>query len=59
VGGAETVEYILTRASETGEPYLPEQVHAVIETQLEYLREIGAVGPEAGDGPQPDPPAAS
>jgi hypothetical protein len=54
VGGAETVEYILARASETGESYLPEQVHAVIETQLAYLREIGAVGPPA-DG---DPPAA-
>ncbi len=47
VGGAETVEYILERAEHTGESYLPEQVHAVIETQLAYLREIGAVGPEA------------
>ena len=55
VGGAETVEYILTRASETGEPYLPEQVHAVIETQLEYLRAIGAVGPQA-DEPPPSVP---
>jgi hypothetical protein len=54
VGGAETVDYILARAANTGESYLPEQVHAVIETQLEYLREIGAVGPQAddeGDGP--------
>ena len=59
VGGSETVEYILARAADTGESYLPEQVHAVIETQLEYLREIGAVGPEAGDGPEPDPPAVS
>jgi hypothetical protein len=49
VGGAETVDYILERAEETGEAYLPEQVHAVIDTQLEYLREIGAVGPVAGD----------
>jgi hypothetical protein len=48
VGGAETVEYILDRAGHTGESYLPEQVHAVIQTQLAYLREIGAVGPEAG-----------
>ena len=54
VGGAETVDYILERARTTGEAYLPEQVHAVIETQLAYLREIGAVGPPAGD----DPPAA-
>ena len=45
VGGAETVDYILERARAAGEEYLPEQVHAVIETQLAYLREIGAVGP--------------
>jgi hypothetical protein len=54
VGGVETVEYILERARTTGEEYLPEQVHAVIETQLAYLREIGAVGPRADD----DPPSA-
>ena len=29
---------------ETGEEYLPEQIYAVVETQLAYLREIGAVG---------------
>jgi hypothetical protein len=52
VGGAETVEYIVMRAAATGEPYLPEQVHAVVETQLAYLRAIGAVGDAArpGDG---------
>jgi hypothetical protein len=44
VGGAETVDYILVRARDTGESYLPEQVHAVVETQLRYLRAIGAVG---------------
>jgi len=65
VGGAETVDYILQRARTTGEEYLPEQVHAVIETQLEYLRAIGAVGPvadrEAPGGAPPDepPPPAS
>src|SRR3954469_6233682 len=48
VGGAETVDYILDRARATGEEYFPEQVHAVIETQLAYLREIGAVGPVVG-----------
>jgi hypothetical protein len=47
VGGAETTAYILKRAAETGEAYLPEQVHGVIETQLRYLRAIGAVGPAA------------
>ena len=51
VGGAETVGYILDRAAETGESYLPQQVHAVIETQLAYLRAIGAVGPEAEPPP--------
>ena len=51
-GGADTVAYILRRAADTGEPYLPEQVHAVVETQLSYLRAIGAIGPPdltAGD----------
>jgi hypothetical protein len=45
IGGAETVAYILERAETTGAAYLPEQVHAVVETQLSYLRSIGAVGP--------------
>jgi hypothetical protein len=61
VGGPETVDYILERARTAGEEYLPEQVYAVIETQLAYLREIGAVGPPAeppegfgpGEGPRP------
>ena len=59
VGGAETVEYILERARATGEEYLPEQIHAVVETQLAYLREIGAVGPPIrGEEPPPRPGAA-
>ena len=49
IGGAETVAYILYRCEATGETYLPEQVHGVLETQLAYLRAIGAVGPQAGD----------
>jgi hypothetical protein len=44
-GGPGTTAYILRRASATGEAYLPEQVHAVVETQLRYLRAIGAIGP--------------
>ena len=56
VGGTETVDYILSRASATGESYLPEQVHAVIQTQIEYLRAIGAVG-RAADADE-DPPSA-
>jgi hypothetical protein len=51
VGGPETVDFILERARATGEQYLPEQVHAVIDTQLAYLREIGAVGPPAESPP--------
>jgi len=46
-------------AATTGEAYLPEQVYGVIETQLSYLRAIGAVGPPAkadpGDPKTPDP----
>ncbi len=56
VGGSETVDYILERAASTGEAYLPEQIHAVIETQLTYLRAIGAVGPQAPPPPS-DPDA--
>jgi hypothetical protein len=44
VGASETVDYILQRANAQGEEYLPEEIHAVVETQLAYLREIGAVG---------------
>jgi hypothetical protein len=47
VGGNEEVDYILRRAAETGEEYLPEQVEAVVETQLEYLRAIGAMSTPA------------
>jgi hypothetical protein len=50
VGGAEAVAYIVERAASTGEPYLPEQVYGVLETQLSYLRSIGAIGPPADDG---------
>jgi hypothetical protein len=51
VGGDETVAYILARASATGDAYLPEQVHGVLDTQLQYLRAIGAVGGAAGPDP--------
>jgi hypothetical protein len=48
VGGPEIVAYVLQRAEETGDPYLPEQVSPVVEIQLDYLRAIGAVGPAVG-----------
>jgi hypothetical protein len=47
IGGDEEVEYILRRAADTGEAYLPEQVEAVVATQAEYLRAIGAMSTPA------------
>jgi hypothetical protein len=47
VGGADEIAFILDRAAATGEAYLPEQVDAVIATQLAYLLAIGAIGPPA------------
>jgi hypothetical protein len=44
VGATETVDYIIVRARDGGHEYLPEQIYPVVETQLAYLREIGAVG---------------
>src|SRR4030081_3322149 len=49
IGGAEVVAYIVERAASTGEAYLPEQVHGVLEAQIAYLRWIGAGGPPADD----------
>jgi hypothetical protein len=51
VGGAEIVDHIVARSGETGEQYLPEQVYGVLDTQLGYLRAIGAVG---GAAPPPN-----
>jgi hypothetical protein len=45
----EAVGYIVDRCAATGEEYLPEQVEAVMECQLDYLRYIGAIGREADD----------
>lgn len=51
-GDPETIAYILDRAASDGESYLPEQVHAVVDIQLRYLRSIGAVGPPAPPAPE-------
>ena len=51
VGGAEAVAYIVDRSAATGEAYLPEQVYGVLETQVAYLRSIGAIGPQANEPP--------
>jgi hypothetical protein len=47
VTGAETVGFVLQRAEAAGTPFTPEQVHAVLDAQMDYLAEIGAVGPVA------------
>ena len=47
VSGAETVDFVLMRAETEGSAYTPAQVHAVLEAQMGYLEEIGAVGPVA------------
>ena len=49
IGGSETVSYILEQAAAKGNVFTAEQVHAVVETQLAYLRAIGAVGSKADD----------
>lgn len=49
IGGSETVSYIIEQAAQRGTMFTSEQVHAVVETQLAYLRSIGAVGPRAED----------
>jgi hypothetical protein len=55
IGGSETVEFIIERSAADGETYLPEQVYGVIDTQLSYLRAIGAVGPQRDDDVDSDP----
>ena len=60
VGGDEQVRAIVDAAARDGLALLPEQVHAVLETQLAYLRFIGAVGDAAGPADPDDrdlPPA--
>ena len=45
----EAVGFIVERCAATGEAYLPEQVEAVMECQLDYLRFIGAIGRATDD----------
>ena len=54
IGGSETVDYIVERSAATGEAYIPEQVYGVIDTQLSYLRAIGAVGPPVDPKAEPN-----
>lgn len=55
VGGPETVSYILERSAERGLVFSLEQIYAVLETQLAYLRAIGAIGSKADAPGDPDP----
>jgi hypothetical protein len=54
VTGAETVGFVLMKAEAAGTSYTPEQVHAVLDAQMGYLTEIGAVGPisDPDEGPR-------
>ena len=45
VSGAETVDFVLMKAEAAGSPYTPAQIHAVLDAQMGYLEDIGAVGP--------------
>ena len=56
VTGAETVGFVLQRAEEAGSAYTPEQVHAVLDAQMGYLTEIGAVGQLVDPDEGPDRP---
>ena len=56
VGGAETVDFVLTRAQAAGSSYTPVQVHAVLDAEMVYLEAIGAIGPPpAPRNPAPAP----
>ena len=45
VSGAETVDFVLMRAETEGARYTPSQIHAVLDAQMGYLEDIGAVDP--------------
>ena len=51
VSGAETVDFVMMKAEAAGTPYTPSQIHEVLDAQMGYLEDIGAVGPveEQGD----------
>ena len=49
VGGAEAVDYVMTRSEQVGAGYTADQVRAVLEAQLAYLEAIGAIGPPADE----------
>jgi len=44
VGSAEVAQFVQDRAFETGHPYEPGVIFAVLDLEADYLRAIGAVG---------------
>lgn len=44
IGAPETVDFIIEQASELGVEVSPDDVHAIIEAEAEYLMAIGAIG---------------
>ena len=58
VSGAQTVDFVLMRAETMCATYTPELVHAVLDAQMTYLEEIGAVGQMADPDEGPSPPSA-
>ncbi len=53
VSGAETVDFVMMKAEAAGSPYTPAQIHAVLDAQMGYLEDIGAVGPVQEQGEDP------
>jgi len=51
IGAAEVVDHVLARAAADGDPFIPEQVHPVVEILLAYLAATGAVSAPADPGP--------
>ncbi|MDQ6728429.1 MAG: hypothetical protein M3066_20035 [Actinomycetota bacterium] len=45
VSGTETVDFVLMRAEAAGADYTPTQIHEVLDAQMGYLEDIGAVDP--------------
>lgn len=48
IGGAETVDWVMSKAQQNGSVFTAAQIHAVLDAQMTYLEAIGAIGPEAG-----------
>ncbi|MEW6153290.1 MAG: hypothetical protein AB1673_04765 [Actinomycetota bacterium] len=53
VTGAESASFVMKRSADAGTGYTAAQVNAVLEAQMGYLTDIGAVGPLTDPGPEP------